>query len=153
MLRKPREPGASLVSRRLLWKSLVQGLAIFAASFGSYAYLYCNGTGTSEVNAELARTFALLVVGFASLFLVYVNQSEKRFALVDMFKFKDKVIWYVNAGILAVWLLVIYTPFGQNYAKTVPLGVGMVGMAIGLAFVSTFWWEIVKLFSNRTKKD
>ena len=148
MIRVPRNPKASLVSKGLMLKSLLQGLSIFVAAFGSYAYLYVNTN-----NESFARTFALLVLGFASLFLVYVNQSEKRFALADLFKFKDKVIWYVNAGIIVILMLVIYTPVGQDSAGTVPLGLDALTVALGIAFVSTIWWEFVKLLKYILKKN
>lgn len=93
------------------------------------------------------------MLGFASLFLVYVNQSEKRFALADLFKFKDKVIWYVNAGIIVILMLVIYTPVGQDSAGTVPLGLDALTVALGIAFVSTIWWEFVKLLKYILKKN
>ena len=170
MSRGPRCPNSSLVSKSLLVKSLLQGLTIFAASFGSYAYLVGNfnitkiiancfsfaipqGMSDFDIVTAFARSFALLVLGFASLFLVYVNQSEKRYALSGIFKFSDRVMWYVNIGIVGILFLVIYTPIGQNYVKTIPLGLNMVALAIGIAFVSTFWWEVVKLVNKLVKKS
>jgi len=152
MSRAPRDPKASLVSKGLLVKSLLQGLTIFAAAFGSYAYLISTFVGTDDEKSAFARTFSLVVLGFASLLLVYVNQSEKRFAFGDLLKFRDKVVWYVNGGIIAILALVIYTPVGQNYAKTVPLGFDVLGIALALAVVSTLWWEIVKLVRFLLKK-
>ncbi|MEI6131949.1 MAG: cation-translocating P-type ATPase [Bacillota bacterium] len=140
MLRAPRNPKAQLVSKSLLIKALLQGVSILCFSFGSYAYLLIN-----KYPENFARAFALVVLGVASLLLVYVNRSEKRFAFSDLFKFNDKVVWYVNSGIIAILALVIYTPVGNSYAKTVALGPEVLGFAFALAFASTFWWEIVKL--------
>ena len=149
MDRGPRDSKSSLLSKSLLLKSVLQGLSIFAAAFGSYAFIINSGVTESE---SFARTFALLVLGFSSLFLVYVNRSEKRFAFDDLLRFKDKVIWFVNGGIVLILMLVIYTPFGSSYVKTVPLSIGSVALAIGIAFAATFWWEIVKLFRYLARK-
>ncbi len=139
MDRKPRSPGDSLVNRGLMLKAVFQGLTIFAAAFGAYAYLVNQGWAV-----EGARAITLIIFGFANLFLVYVNQSEKETALAGIFKFKDKVVWYVNVGIIAALALAIYLPAGNSVAKTVPLNGMQVISAIGLAAASTFWWELAK---------
>lgn len=143
MNRKPRSPQDSLVNPGLMTKAIFQGLAIFAAAFGSYVGLVNQGWAI-----EAARTFSLIILGFANLFLVYVNQSEKGAAFVGIFKLKDKVILYVNIGIIAALALVTYLPVGNSIAKTVPLNVGQVFIAISLAAAATFWWELVKLFKR-----
>ena len=143
MGRKPRSPRDSLVNPGLMLKSIFQGLAIFAAAFGAYVYL-----ANHDWTVEAARTFTLIILGFANLFLVYVNQSEKGAAFTGMFKQKDKVIWYVNIGIISALALVIYLPAGNAIAKTLPLNFGQVLTAIGLAAAATFWWELVKVFKN-----
>lgn len=144
MERKPRSPRAPLITLPLMLKAVLQGLAIFAAAFGSYMHL-CN----HEWNVEAARTFAMIVLGFSNLFLVYVNQSQKSFALPNIFRFKDKVVWYVNSGIIAALALVTYLPAGNNIAKTVPLSLQQAAGAIGLAVAATFWWELVKVFQRK----
>jgi len=145
MDRKPRSPQDSLVNQELMLKAIFQGLAIFMVAFGSYVYLV-----NHEWTIEAARTFCLIILGFANLFLVYVNQSEKGSAFASIIKLKDKVIWYVNIGIIAALALVTYLPAGNAVVKTVPLNASQVLTAIGLAAVSIFWWEIVKVF-NRSR--
>lgn len=143
MDRKPRSPKDSLVNPGLMLKAIFQGLAIFAAAFSAYVYLV-----NQDWTVEAARTFTLIVLGFANLFLVYVNQSEKGAAFAGIFKLKDKVIWYVNIGIIAALALVIYLPSGNAIVKTVPLNGMHVISAIGLAAAATFWWELVKVFKG-----
>ena len=144
MDRKPRLSKAPLITSDLVVKSVLQGLFIFAAAFGSYAYFYYTGAGEA-----VGRTFALIVLGFANLFLVYVNQSIKGSAILSMFKFKDKVVWYVNLSIIAALLLVTYLPAVNNIAQTSPLNAANIFCAIGIAAVSTFWWELIKVIRNR----
>lgn len=148
MRRKPRSAKDSLVNPGLLFKSVLQGLAIFAASFGAYALLV-----NQNWTVEAARTFSLLVLGFSNLFLVYVNQSENRTAFSSFFSLKDKVVNYVNLGIIVALALVTYLPVGNSIAKTLPLSAGQVLMAVGLAFAATFWWEIVKAVKSVKQKN
>lgn len=143
MDRKPRSQKDSLVNSGIILKSIFQGLAIFTVSFGSYVYLI-----NQDWSIEAARTFTILILGFANLFLVYVNQSEKGNAFAAIFKLKDKVIWYINIGIIAALALVIYLPAGNDIVKTVPLSASQVLIAIGLAAASTCWWEIVKVLKR-----
>jgi Ca2+-transporting ATPase len=141
MDRPPRSPKESLVNMAMMVKALLQGMAIFAAALGSYFYLHKNGEPV-----ELARTFALLVLGFSNLFLVYVNQSNKQFAVAVLLKWRDKVIILVNVAIVAALALIIYLPAGNAAAKTMPLSFNEVAAAIGLAALATLWWELVKAF-------
>lgn len=147
MLRPPRNPKAPLLSLNLLGKALAQGLTIFAATFGSYAYLLQHGS-----TVELARTFTLVVFGVSNLLLVYVNQSDHHSAIYGLYKFKDQVIWYVNCGVLIALALITYTPIGNFMAKTEPLSPTALLAAIALAAASTLWWDVVKLFHKTTAK-
>lgn len=152
MDRKPRSSEDSIITRNLMLKSVLQGLAIFAASFGSYAYLL-SSAGWSE---NSARSFALIILMVANLFLVYVNQSEKTFAMSGMFINKDRVILYVNIGILLALGLILYLPGGNIIARTAPLSPVQLLAAVFTAAVSTLWWEAVKVIKvfkiNRNKK-
>jgi len=141
MDRRPRSATSSLITSGLMAKSILQGLSIFAVAFGAYWFMY-------KTNEEIARTFTLIILGFANLFLVYVNQSDKEYALVSMVKLKDKVTWFVNIGIMIALAFVVYLPAANNVAKTAPLSLKQVIIAILLAGVSTFWWELVKKFKT-----
>ena len=143
MKRKPRPPKSPLITIDLLVKAILQGLAIFAAAFGGYVYGINAGW---EVN--IARTLALTVLILANILLVYVNQSVIDFRLLTIFKLKDKVRVFVNLGILIGLGLIVYAPFVNNIAKTTPLHLNQMLMAIVLAMVSTLWWEVVKVIKR-----
>jgi Ca2+-transporting ATPase len=72
MERKPRDPKSGLLNARILIKSIVQGLIIFAASFGTY-YTVLAG---DPVNAPVARSMGLAIIMLSNLFLVQVNSSD-----------------------------------------------------------------------------
>lgn len=143
MERKPRLQSDTLASTKLLIKAVLQGLSIFAASFGSYAFLLNAGW-----DAKAARSFALVILVISNFLLVYVNHSEKSFAFSGIFKRRDKVMWIVNSAMLLALMVAIYLPYGNVAAKTVPLGAVPMLCAVGIAAVSTMWWEIVKLFKR-----
>jgi Ca2+-transporting ATPase len=153
MDRKPRSPKESLASRDVLVKSFLQGLAIFAAAFISYIYLM-NDIGWPQGEAA---SFALTILVFANLFLVYINSSETD-SVVSRFLRKnridtetgkrrriDKVVIGVNIGIVAALLFIVYVPYGNIIAKTVALPLNAFVTAVVIAFAATVWWEIVKL--------
>lgn len=144
MDKKPRSPKEPLITYRLLTKAVLQGLAIFGAAFGSYIY-----TLNNHWSVEAARTFSLTVLIIANLFLVYVNQSNREMTIANLFRFKDKVMFYVNVAILTGLALVIYLPIAQTVVKTTALSFSQILAAIGVAFMATAWWEIVKLVQRK----
>jgi len=140
MNRPPRIAGTSLVDYSLLCKSLLQGGAILAATMGSYYYLQ----ESLGMAAEAARSFALVVLVFANLLLVFVNQSERTLTLVSFLKI-DRVVVVVNAIIFAVLALAIYTKAGHDITKLQPLSLADLGMAALTALAATLWWDLVKI--------
>ncbi|MZQ75493.1 MAG: HAD-IC family P-type ATPase [Peptoclostridium sp.] len=144
MERPPRNPKEPLVTKNLMAKSILQGLAIFAAAFGSYYYLLQGGSSENE-----ARTFALAVMIISNIILVYVNQSSTEYAVAGIVNFiKDKVIWTINIAVAAMLLTIIYFPPANEIARTVPLEPLKLMYAVAVAGVATLWWEIAKALTR-----
>ncbi len=147
MDRKPRDPNQKLVNVKVLVKSLFQGLAVFAASFGTYYYTL---NGVIE-NAPEARAMGLAVIMVSNLFLVQVNSSEHDFAIQSLKRLaKDKVMWFVNLGTLTLLGIILYTPL-SGFLKLAPLSAIQLLWVIGIAAISVFWFEFVKLFKKLNK--
>ena len=145
MYRKPRSPREPLITVDLLAKSVLQGLVVFAASFGSYVFMLKNGYPNNT-----ARTFAISVLVFANLFIVYVNQSDRTLAITGILNFlKDKVMLYVNGGMLIVLALIIYVPAANGIVKTAPVSIKQLILALVIAGISTLWWEVIKIIKGR----
>jgi Ca2+-transporting ATPase len=141
MDRAPRDPKEKLLTGRLLGKSVLQGIFVFAASFGAY---FVTLAGNSA-NASEARAMGLAVIMMANLFLVQVNSSNHDFAYHSAKQLvKDRVMWAVNLGTLALLAIILYTPFSA-YLKLAPLSGMQVLTALGLAAASVLWYELVKL--------
>jgi len=147
MDRKPRNPKKNMITARTLLKSVLQGLTIFAASFGAYYYML----SVNPENAGAARAMGLGIIMLANLFLVLVNCSD----IDSIFKSigrlaKDKIMWAVNILIVFALIIFLYTPL-NNFLKLSPLTVLQFLAVVGLAAVSVLWYEIVKLI-KRLKK-
>lgn len=140
MQRRPRNPEEKILTSGTLLKSVVQGLAIFAASFGTYF-----GLLGKAGNAELARTMGLAVVLISNLLLVLVNSSDTDFVIQSFFRLiRDRVMWLVVLGTIGGLLIIFYTPLCEFF-KLAPLSTGQFVLSIGIACVAVLWYEVVKL--------
>ena len=149
MERKPRDPKEKLLTANILFKSVLQGLVIFAASFSAYYTIL----GDNAADAPTARAMGLAIIMLSNLFLVQVNSSDHDFAVQSIKRLvKDKVMWAVNLGTLAMLGVIIYSPLNA-FLKLVPLSAPMFFTAVGIAAVAVFWYEIVKLIKRLHKKQ
>ncbi len=140
MDRKPRPADEKLINGKSLMVSVIQGIVMFAASFGTYYLLLKE----NPKNAELARTMGLAIIIFANLFLVQVISSKydyvfKSFRILA----KDKVMWIVNGVTLVGLISIIYTPLNQ-ILKLSALSLEQFILAATIGGISVFWYEIVK---------
>ncbi len=143
MNRKPRNPKRNIVDKSILLKSLIQGLVIFIFSFGTY-YLIFKNNG----DADLARSMALVIIMLSNLFLVQVNSSNHELVIKSLKKIiKDKIIIAVNVITVLAIVLLLYTPL-RNIVMFVPLSLTQITYCLIIAFVSVFWYEIIKLFKK-----
>ena len=140
MDRPPRGPKEQLLTRSGLFKSVLQGLTVFAAAFGTYFWALAGKPG----NAPAARAMGLGIIMLANLLLVLVNSSERDFAARSIRRLaRDKVMWLVNFGTLAGLAALLYTPLA-GVLKLAPLSAWQMLIVLGMAFISTCWYELVK---------
>jgi Ca2+-transporting ATPase len=140
MERPPRDPDEKLLTGSLLFKSVLQGITIFAASFGVYLYELAG----DAANAPTARAMGLAVIMLANLFLVQVNSSDRDSAFHSLGHLKkDSVMWGVIFSTVALLGIILYTPMSR-YLKLAPLSSAQLLTALAFAIVSVFWYEIVK---------
>ncbi len=151
MERPPRNPQEKLLSAKMLIKSLLQGFAVFAASFLTYMTVLQN----THNNAPLARTMGLAIILISNLLLVQVNSSQRDFAFQSIKRLiKDKVMWAITVGTIAGLLVILYTPL-NSFLRLSPLdGLQFLTVVI-ISFVAVMWYEVVKLamfIKSRGKK-
>lgn len=141
MERKPRNISDNIVDKSVLFKSILQGLIIFVASFGTYYYLL-------DKDILLARTMGLLIIVLANVFLVQVNSSEYDYAISSIIKLsKDRVITIINLLLLVIIGIVLYTPINK-VLKLTSLSLINIIIVIVISFIAVFWYELVKLFKR-----
>lgn len=152
MRRKPRNPEEKILSKGLMAKSLLQGFAVFAASFG----VYFSYISRYPSNAALARSMGLAVILISNLLLVNVISSNTDFAAQSMRRLvHDKIMWAVSAGTAAGLVLILYSPL-RNLLKLAPLSPWQLLLVVGLSCAAVLWYEIVKLvklIQNRKLKN
>jgi len=140
MERSPRNAFEKLLTAKILFKSVIQGLVIFGASFGTY-FAFLN---QYPDNAPLARTMGLSIILLANVILVHVNSSNSEFAIKSLTSLmNDKVMWGVSLGTMAGLLLILYTPL-CGFLKLAPLSLKQFILAVSISVASVIWYEIIK---------
>lgn len=149
MERSPRNPNEKILTAGTLSKSILQGLLVFAASFGTYFTILQQNPD----DAALARTMGLSIIILANLFLVQVNSSNFDFVFQSITRLaKDKVMWVIALGTVTGLLTILYTPL-SSFLKLAPLSVGQFFLAAGIAAASVLWYEVVKLVNYIRRKN
>lgn len=141
MSRRPRSPKDRLLNKQILLKSIIQGIAVFAASFGTY-YTVLVGDPS---NASIARSMGLSIIMLSNLFLVWVNCSDHDFAVQSiLLLFKDRIMWAACIGTVLMLVIILYSPLSV-FLKLAPLAPLQLFASIGIAAAAVLWYEIVKL--------
>ena len=141
MKRPHRDSNEKLLTGGILFKSVIQGLTIFGASFGTYFTFLIQYPD----NAPLARTMGLTIILLANVLLIQVNSSDSEFAIKSFMRLiKDKVMWTVSLGTIAGIILILYTPL-SSFFKLVPLSLNQIIIAALIAAASVIWFELIKL--------
>ncbi|MDR1700939.1 MAG: cation-translocating P-type ATPase [Lachnoclostridium sp.] len=147
MERPPRKPKEKLLTDGMIWKSLIQGLFVFAAAFGIYLFILALGLGS----AETARSMGLAVLMVANLFLVQVNSSDRDSIFYSVRKLvRDKMMWLSVFLTAFVLVLILYSPLNQ-FLSLAPLSGEQMIVVCVLAAVSVLWYEAVKFVKRAAK--
>ena len=141
MNRKSRDSREGILTSKVLVKSIIQGLVLFAASFGAYYYYL-------DSSIELARSMGLAIIMISNLLLVQVNSSDSELAYKTLIKLKkDKVMWAVGIGTILGLVIILYTPLSE-FLELAPLGLSEMLKVCGISIVSILWYEGVKIFKK-----
>jgi Ca2+-transporting ATPase len=146
MDRMPRNAMEKILTGRVLFISLLQGLIVFAASFGTYYVTLLSYPGSAPV----ARAMGLAIIMMSNLLLVFVNSSDHDSVFHSIKRLtKDKVMWLIIVGTLTGLALILYTPLA-SFLKLAPVPGLQMLLAAAIAAASVLWYEIVKSFRRRT---
>ena len=143
MDRLPRNPHEKIMSVNSLLKSFLQGIVIFAASFGTYFTVL---QADPHAHATVARTMGLVIIFLSNIFLVQVNSSHTDFAFQSLKRLVlDKIMWAITVGTFFALILMLYTPVA-GFLKLAPLSFLQFVFTFVIAFFAVMWYEIIKLF-------
>ena len=143
----PRPPQEPLLTRNLTIKVVLQGIIMFLAAFMPFHYMIDLG-----ISSEYARSFSLITFILANVTLVLVNRSNTEL-LYHLIKEKgSKVRLIVNSMALIMVFAIVYIPILNGFFRTEKIGVYPLIFAIVLGFISTGWWEIVKITRKIIRK-
>lgn len=140
MLEKPRKLKESLLNRKTVIRCIAQGTAMFLVAFAGYYYLIKTGAPQN-----FATAFAFTTLVLSNVLVVYVLQSNELAFRNFMVDLQDKVIVLINAVILIVLMLLIYVPFLNELVGMTPLTPWQLLIALGLAMLSTFGFDLLKV--------
>lgn len=144
MEREPRSKNEKILTKKLLTKSILQGLGIFLFSFFPYLYLLTENPSCPE----LARSFGISVIIAANIFSVLENVSETESLFRNIKKIKnDKVILIANIGAFSLLTAALYSPLSEFLCLTA-LTLPQFLCALLFGMISVCTWEIVKLFEK-----
>ena len=143
----PRPPQEPLLTRNLTIKVVLQGVVMFLAAFMPFHYMIDLG-----ISSEYARSFSLITFIVAYVTLVLVNRSNTEL-LYHLIKEKgSKVRLIVNSMALIMVFAIVYIPILNGFFRTEKIGIYPLIFAIVLGFISTGWWEIVKIIRKIIRK-
>lgn len=148
MEESPRNPKEPLLTKSMTIKVILQGTAMFLATFLPFHFMVDNG-----VTVEVARSFALVTLVTSNVILVLVNRSNTQY-LYSIFKEKqNKARLFINSLAMIMVFAITYVPFMQPIFKTSNLSLSMLAYSIILGILSSVWWEIVKMYQIKVGKE
>ncbi len=135
----PRDKDEPLINLKSILRCIVRGLIISLFVFISYIILI------EDKAMAISFSFGMLVT--SSIFLTYSILFEEKNKIKSILK--DKVILFINMGIIIFVLSTIYVSFLNNIVKTKPLSIPMLLLMIFLSYTSIFW---INIFKKKEKK-
>lgn len=143
MKEKPRKIKEPIINKKIVIKSILQGIFIFLAFFGSYYYLI--KTGSSQI---FASTFSFTILVLSNIFVVYVLQSDEYAFKNFYYDLKDKTICLINLTIMIMLMLIIYVPFLKDIVGTTSLTIKELILTILIALITTISFDIIKFIKK-----
>lgn len=138
MARPPRKPAERLFDRRLVVRSLLQGLGMLGTAFAVYAWTRRAGMSDGDVRT---LTFTTLIV--TNLMLIFANRSLTRsLSLTRVVTARNPALATIVAGALTALAAVLYVPplrtlFSLSRPHVSDLLVCLAAALVALAWMGT----------------
>lgn len=144
MTRPPRPSQGSLFSSRVIWLSLLQGVAVLALTLTTYAVALYNGLPADEARA---LTFATLIACNIALILSNRRWDE---SILKTMKKKNRAAFWIILGASGLLLAIFNIPWLSRLFQFGPMHLHDFLLAISLGLLSVVWFELMK-WMMRTK--
>lgn len=145
MHKKPRPFTSTFFNWKELTTSIIQGLMITVGTLITYQYAVYEGYDLS-----LTRTMVFTVLITANIFLTLVNRSFY-YSIFTTLRYKNNLVLLIIAVTIGLATTLIYVKPFNSFFEFEPLSLNLLGVSVGIGFISVIWFEIVK-FITRQKK-
>jgi Ca2+-transporting ATPase len=145
MAQKPRPFTNTFFNWKELSTSIIQGLMITIGTLFIYQYTVYVGC-----NEATTRTMVFLVLVSANVFLTLVNRSFY-YSIFTTLRYNNNLVPIIIGITIFVTALMLYVTPLTKFFEFKQLTVIQLLIAIGVGFVSVFWYEVVKLWKRNTK--
>lgn len=142
MKQKPRPKDESFFAHGLGLRIILQGIIIGLITLFAYAVGLFKNRGNPD-SQIIGQTMAFLTLALIQLFHAFNVKSEK--SVFNRQVFNNPYLWLSFFGGLVLQFLIIYLPPLANLFGVTPLGIDLVLISFGLAFLIIPIIEIVKL--------
>lgn len=139
MYEKPRKKDENIIHRKTVIRSVSQGLLIFLITFLNYYFLIHLNIIT---NKAITITYSTLVL---SIILVSFQLRTLDSTFKTLTKaLKDKSVLVVNLFIIAGLILLVYLPYFNSVANTMPLNILEWGYVVCMAIICVVPFDLFK---------
>ncbi|MBL0008475.1 MAG: cation-translocating P-type ATPase [Saprospiraceae bacterium] len=140
MLQKPRPMTETFLNWHELGMSILQGLMITAGVLFMYQLTLKQGGNEAQV-----RTMVFSTLIFANIFLTLVNRSFY-FSFVTTLRYKNDLLLGIITITLAILATMLFVDPVAMFFQLVHPALNDIGLCAGIAFISVFWFEAVKVW-------
>ncbi len=140
MLQKPRPMTETFLNWHELGMSILQGLMITAGVLFMYQLTLKQGGNEAQV-----RTMVFSTLIFANIFLTLVNRSFY-FSFVTTLRYKNNLLLGIITITLAILATMLFVDPVAMFFQLVHPELNDIGLCAGIAFISVFWFEAVKVW-------
>jgi len=144
MARPPRHPDEPLLSRLLVWRTILISAVLVVGVFGVFVGLRQRG-----VDLETARTVAVNTLVLFEIFYLFNVRKLGSSAFADMFERSARPAWIAVAVVMLFQLLFTYAPFMQTLFHTRPLDAAQWALSVLVAASVFALVEMEKTLTRR----
>jgi len=143
MSKKPKALTSTFFNWKELSVSILQGSVITAGTLFVYQYSVISG-----YDEALTRTMTFTVLIVANIFLTLINRSFY-YSIFTTFGYKNNLVLYIIFITIAIVGLILYIQPLTAFFKFETLNLLQLMTCILIGFISTSWFELVKLIKRR----